>query len=208
MKKFRFRRYVQKYKDSVFKYAASLTGNFDDAADITQDVLVKLWTNWDTLDMSTIRNWLLKVTKHACIDHLRKRRETVFSQMGDTPQDRSADDWADQGYTPEDLAVTGDLTDKVMTVIRALPEPLRDALILREIMGYSYQDIVQADRQVKQTLAYLNRIAAGTQVKISVSRLLGTVQAPVAASLYTGFNRSIRAPFEVISQTFIKGDHK
>ena len=74
--------------------------------------------------------------------------------------------------------------------------------------AYNRMDVVQADRQVKQTLAYLNRIAAGTQVKISVSRLLGTVQAPVAASLYTGFNRSIRAPFEVISQTFIKGDHK
>ena len=75
MKKKRFKKWVERYKDMIYNQAYYFSGNPADAADITQEVLLKMWTHFDTITNRTIKNWLLKVTRNQCIDMSRKKKE-------------------------------------------------------------------------------------------------------------------------------------
>ena len=58
------------YKNDVYRLAYSYTRNKIDAEDITQKTFIKLYKNFDKLDMDTIKNWILKVTSNECKNFL------------------------------------------------------------------------------------------------------------------------------------------
>lgn len=58
---------AEKYMDMIYRVAYSWTKNSDDANDVTQDVLIKLYkTNEEFESDSHIKNWLIKVTINQC----------------------------------------------------------------------------------------------------------------------------------------------
>ena len=71
-----FERAVARNKDSVFSFAYYYLGNRQEAEDVTQDVLLKLWTNWSGVPSEAIGPWLNRVTRNASIDCLRRRSLT------------------------------------------------------------------------------------------------------------------------------------
>ena len=81
MRNMKFKKIVREYKNLVYNQAWYFTGNSDDAADITQDVLLKLWNHLDRVKISSAKSWLLKVTRNVCVDFSRKKREQCFSEF-------------------------------------------------------------------------------------------------------------------------------
>jgi RNA polymerase sigma-70 factor (ECF subfamily) len=139
-----FKQYVERYKNLIYSKAYYFTGNPEDAADITQEVLLKMWTNLDSLDEKSIKAWLLKVTRNQCIDVYRKKREYVFpvsidSETGSEIVQEQVDDHPD----PEQQALTADLQDRIKDAIGELPPPIRLAIIQREIQELSYSEIAE-----------------------------------------------------------------
>ena len=64
---------VRKYASTVLGICLAHTKNFHDGEDIMQQVFLKAFTKLETLkDPSRVRPWLLRITKHACIDYYRK----------------------------------------------------------------------------------------------------------------------------------------
>jgi len=49
MKKTQFKKFVARYKDLIYSHAYYFMGNKDDAADITQEILLKLWHHLDKI---------------------------------------------------------------------------------------------------------------------------------------------------------------
>lgn len=70
----RFRDAVEQYRHRVYTFSYYCLGNSEDAEDVTQEVLLRLWRNWRKLDGSDPLGWLMRVTKNACVDVARKRR--------------------------------------------------------------------------------------------------------------------------------------
>lgn len=62
--------YKRRLKNDVYRLAYSYTRNKIDAEDITQKTFIKLYKNFDKLDMDTIKNWILKVTSNECKNFL------------------------------------------------------------------------------------------------------------------------------------------
>ena len=115
-----------KYMDMIFRIAISRLGNPDDANDITQDVLVKLYkTDKEFESDSHIKNWLIRVTLNQC--------KTVFRSPWHFHE--NIDDYAETlGFEKEE--------DKdLFRAVMKLDKKYRLPLILFYYEGYSTSEI-------------------------------------------------------------------
>ena len=141
MKKRQFQKLLQAHKDRVFGYAVYLLKNPEDAEDVVQEVFVKLWDHWESVDKKRAAAWLMKVTRHQCMDILRRK------QM----QGRHADAVLENDMASRDLenvflnpAVSCEWTEtqlQLMAAMDQLTEKTRQILILHYFQGFRYQTI-------------------------------------------------------------------
>ncbi|MBN2012850.1 RNA polymerase sigma factor [candidate division KSB1 bacterium] len=155
----KFKKLVHHYKNLVYNQAWYFTGNSDDAADITQDVLLKLWNHLDNVSVRSAKSWLLKVTRHACIDFSRKKREQCFSAYENEAADNSIDHLLiDSDIDPEQFMDKLEFHENISDALAALPEKLRTIVILRDIQDQTYDTIAQTlDIPLNTVKVYLHR---------------------------------------------------
>ncbi|MFI5403761.1 MAG: RNA polymerase sigma factor, partial [Planctomycetota bacterium] len=91
--------------------------------------------------------WLYRVTVNRCRDELRRRATVKHTRPrplgGPDPDDPPADPPA-RAASPEDAAVSRESLALVAAAVAALPEESREALVLRDVEGLSYEEIAAA----------------------------------------------------------------
>jgi RNA polymerase sigma factor (sigma-70 family) len=85
MKRAAFQNLLNSQKDRVFGHAVYFLRNREDAEDVTQEVFVKLWNHWDSIDLEKAEAWLMRVTHRQCIDTFRCRAR---ARRREAPDDR------------------------------------------------------------------------------------------------------------------------
>ena len=131
---------VKRYRRRVFNIAYKFVGKHDDAEDLSQEVLLKIYKALGTFDRrANFQTWLISVSRNMCIDHyrsVRKERETI---------DRNIDaaDLSPVAKGPDPLARLQrlDRRELLRHGMMALPDTLRTAILLRDIQDLSYQEI-------------------------------------------------------------------
>lgn len=132
---------VQRYKDRVFRLAASVLGpgNAAEAEDVAQEVFVLVYRKIETFrhdsDFST---WLFRMTKNRALDRRRQAR-LRHPHVGDeavrsVPAPGRSND-------PEQVAAAGELRARVLGQIEQLPDPERTVVYLHYWMGNGVADI-------------------------------------------------------------------
>ena len=66
----RFCRLCQEHRDRIYTFAFYYMGNREDAEDITQEVLFRLWRHGLRMDDESVAAWLTRVARNACLDAL------------------------------------------------------------------------------------------------------------------------------------------
>ena len=125
---------------TVYTFAVYLLANREEAEDVTQEVLVRLWRHGHEVLPEKIGPWLVRVTRNACIDTIRRRKGG--SQVA--IDDGAGIELHEPAPGPERLAHGSQLGAKILQALDALNEPGRSVVILREIQGLSYQEIGEA----------------------------------------------------------------
>ncbi len=138
-----FERAVSQHQRSVFTFARYLLGSKQEAEDVTQEALLRMWNHWETLDVDRLEAWLLKVTRNLCYDSLRRLRSArrAIPESGD---EEAAERVPMTDPNPEELAHRGGLRREVLAAMEELREPYRSAIVLREVQGLSYKEIGEA----------------------------------------------------------------
>ena len=133
---------VARFRRRVFHIAYKFTGKHDEAEDLTQEIFLKLFKSLDKFrrdaDFST---WLSSVARHYCIDHYRARKREREVLVDDL----LAFDMAPASYGNPQRAI--EETDSKVLLRRGLdqlPPKLREAVVLRDLQGLTYQEM--ADR--------------------------------------------------------------
>jgi len=154
-----FNRIINKYRDRIYNQALFFTANRADAADISQEVLIKLWLNYSEIKQSTLTSWLIAVTRNLCIDYSRKKKEIQFaSKKGSDGGLPIYSDRPDTAANPEESAINNDLKKRIQDALQEIPEVFRNILILREIQQHRYRDIARAmDLPMSSIKVYLHR---------------------------------------------------
>ncbi|RMH16662.1 MAG: RNA polymerase sigma factor [Acidobacteria bacterium] len=148
---------VAQHRDRIFTFAFYTLGHREDAEDVTQDVLVRLWQNGKRLDLERVGAWLNRVTRNACYDLARKRKvRRAVHASGD--QESLLAQVPSPRPDPEGEAGAADFRRRLTAALRQLPEPYRSAVVLREIQGLSYREIADVlDRPLNTVKVYLHR---------------------------------------------------
>ena len=142
MTRIAFEAAVTRHQRQVFTFACYLLGNREEAEDVTQEVLIRLWRNGQLLGSEKLGGWLLRVTRNASYDRLRQRQRSAHLFVVDGGDPATADPPApDPG--PEELAASAELGRRLHAALDALGEPFKSVVILREIQGLSYREIAE-----------------------------------------------------------------
>jgi RNA polymerase sigma-70 factor (ECF subfamily) len=115
------------------------TGNRDRAEDLVQETfLLACRSLRRLLDPKGFRPWLLSIAHNVLIDSFRKQARQKHTTSGCETQLLSA---ADKGLAPDELAQRAELRQRVLSVLRSLPEEYRLPLSLRYLAGADYETI-------------------------------------------------------------------
>lgn len=138
----------QKRLDFMFRLACSILGRRDEAQDMMQDVAERILRREGSLDeVGNIDAFITRSVRNACIDRLRRRKETT-PKIPEVPDENSPDRWSDRQLVHRAMAL--------------LPERQRLAIHLKDIEGYSGKeiaDILETDEANVRTILSRGRRA-------------------------------------------------
>ncbi len=140
----RFDRLVLPHLDAAYNFARFLSRDADGAQDIIQEAFLRAYRNFDGYRGGDMRSWIFAIVRncyHAWLQEGRRRlrHEAPMYVGGDGSV--GGDEIASEDETPEAALIRKTESQCVRSVIAALPEPLREVLVLRELEQLSYRQI-------------------------------------------------------------------
>jgi RNA polymerase sigma-70 factor (ECF subfamily) len=135
-----FSQLVFEYKDSIFRLAFRMCGDWEEARDISQETFLRAWEAIGRYDPNRpLSSWLYTICLNLVRDRLRKKMRTqkLFSiRFWETPSSH-----ADSSPDPEDQLIIAE-TDRVLqTALNRLKVSLREAVLLRFMEGLSFVEV-------------------------------------------------------------------
>jgi len=138
-----FEALIRKYQNKIYSLAFRIAGNADDAFDISQEAIIKIYGNIKRFyGRSAFSTWVYTVTKNAGLDFLRKRKRIFSSEEELTDCSYLEVSYPAYG-SPEESFEKKESKNFLISLIRSLPEAQKTVLILRDIEGYSYEEIAK-----------------------------------------------------------------
>lgn len=141
-----FETLVQPHLKPLFRLAYRLTRNREDAEDLIQELLLKLYPRRrELMEVERLRPWLARVMYRIFIDnHRRYTRSPVYLAMDHATSDQDIDpidNIACPSDTPEQETDRSMLTSHLFKVIDRLSEDHRHVLSLHDIEGYTLEEM-------------------------------------------------------------------
>lgn len=135
-----FETLVHLHENKVYTLCRRMCGNEDDALEASQDAFLAAWRGLPSFrGDAAFSTWLYRLASNACIDVLRRRRESLSLDDADLALNP-----ADPSPTPEQAAERAETRALVREGLAQLPEDYRQALVLRELQGMSYAEIADS----------------------------------------------------------------
>ncbi len=138
-----FEEIIFRYQDKIYNFCRHMLGNASDAEDAAQDVFLKAYQNLNKFKPeASLYTWLYRIAVNTCIDYKRKPLlESLFksSKEGDEfVVDHPAD-----SPSPERLYESKQIGNAIQLALGRLSEKLRTVIVLKEIEGFSYEEIAE-----------------------------------------------------------------
>jgi RNA polymerase sigma-70 factor (ECF subfamily) len=134
---------VHEYHRRIYNLAYRYTGKFDSAEDLTQEIFLKVYRTLNTYKSGSgpLIGWIVRVSRNHIIDQYRKfKTETRQTDSLETEFDRLEENparYADPGQALE----SRELSERVHLALLRIPVDLKDAVILRDLEEFSYEEI-------------------------------------------------------------------
>jgi len=135
-----FAELVYLFQDPVYNLCYRMLGESGEAEDATQETFLRVFRNLERYDTTRpFKTWLLSIASNHCIDRLRKRR-MQFVSLDDDPT-AAALALRSNDPTPEQAALTSEVSSYVQSLLLQLDEHYRLAVVYRYWYQYSYAEI-------------------------------------------------------------------
>ena len=152
MKIVSFRNDVLPLKNVLYRLALRITMNKEEAEDVVQDTLMKVWDRRDTLqNVESVEAYSLTICRNIALDKTKRSswREESLDQTAIEPR-------ASSMATPYQHAEQRDMLEMVKRIVDSLPEKQKTCMQLRDFEGKSYKDIAKvlsiSEEQVKVSI--------------------------------------------------------
>lgn len=145
-----FEQLISQYERKVYNLAYRLTSSHEDASDVAQEAFIRAYSSLPEFrGDSSFATWLFRIVNNACLDELRKRKRQRVTSLDETftMEDGEVDRQlaiADEADGPEQALERVEVQRTVQESINALDEEYRVVVVMRDIQGYSYNEIADA----------------------------------------------------------------
>ena len=137
---YQFEQLVKPHLIKLYKFAFRLTGQQDDAEDLVQDLLIKIYPRLEEMrKIEKLSSWLSRILYRIFIDQVRRKKRSPIDLMGDN--ETIYETHISEELNPSDI-VDSELIQKVMSsALGKLKEEHRILVMLHDVEGYSLQEI-------------------------------------------------------------------
>ncbi len=143
-----FERIVRKYEKYVCTTVFGVLRHREDSFDVAQEVFLKLYHSIGSFKGdSSFSSWLYRIAKNTALDHLRreKKRRTVSLTSENDDGEEVILDIPDEsvGASPEKALLTKERVAILYEALDKLSDEHREIITLRDINGYTYEEVAQ-----------------------------------------------------------------
>lgn len=142
-----FDAHVARCHRHAYNIAYRLAGNHADAEDLTQEAFVRAYRFFDRYDRQMpFENWLYRIISNVFIDEIRRRPKLKPHSLdqplpGSSPASEIKLELPDAAANPEAMMLHNELDEPLQLALNALPHDFRQAVILADVQGLSYEEI-------------------------------------------------------------------
>ena len=178
-----FEQLLTPHEQMLWRVCWHYTHHPEDAADCLQETMLKAWRAISSYRGDcTFTSWLYRIASTVCLDFLRRQKRL--------PVTESADELAEEGFTPADdspapdeAVLHAESTEDLRAAIDALPGDMRTVLILYALQGQPYEAIAETmQTSVGTVKSRLNR----ARQKIAKFLAEGNNSSPIASNQVKG----------------------
>jgi RNA polymerase sigma-70 factor (ECF subfamily) len=127
---------VRTHSARVYRLAYRLSGNAQDAEDLTQETFIRVFRSLADYTPGTFEGWLHRITTNLFLDMVRRRQRIRFDAL---PEDTER--LAGTAPSPEQVYADTHLDPRIQAALDALPPDFRVAVVLCDIEGLTYEEI-------------------------------------------------------------------
>jgi len=180
-----FEELVRRHQQRVFALVAGILHRSDDVEDIAQQVFLKAYLGIKRFDQrAAFSTWLYKIAVNECWDYLRKRKVRPLTYEADLSEEQVSrlDGIVSSSRPPEGPNTRAETREILERMLAVLPEQDRQLLVLKEIEGFSVQE-----------LAAILNLNVNT-VKVRLFRARGRIMDAYRGRLHRSAGKSQAAP--------------
>lgn len=157
-----FQNTILPVKNKLYRFALRLLGNEEEARDVVQEVFIRVWNGRaQTKDVQNWEAWCMKITRNLSLDRVRANARK-YTQPLETSLQVQHD-----ALSPHESTESQENMQRINELISGLPEKQRQVMHLRDIEGYSYQEVADIlDLDMNQVKVNLFRARTAVREKL------------------------------------------
>lgn len=136
---------VSRYKDRLYNFAFRFVGDSDTAEDIVQETFLRAFRKRrEYRAIANFSTWIFTITGNLAKSELRRRKRWRFLSLDWSPEgDANGMELPDESHRPDNSTETVLVERSIQQAVQSLPANYRQAVVLRDIEGMSYQEIAE-----------------------------------------------------------------
>ncbi len=133
---------VKRYKDPLINFIYRFLGSQTDAEDVLQETFLRLYKNKHYYkEIAKFSTWIYTIAGNLAKTELRKRRRRTFFSINQFGGEEKDYEIPDDSNNPEQETNTQITDDIIQAAIERLSPKFKEVIILRDIQGFSYEEI-------------------------------------------------------------------
>lgn len=170
---------ISSYDRKAYNIAFRMMGNEEDAKDMAQEAMLRVYRSIkDFKEQSSFSTWLYRIVTNVCLDELRRRKKEKTVSLDNTIETDSGEmrlEICSDRETPEDAYERLEQRQLIADAIKQLNEEYRSVIILRDVQGFSYEEMsFMLDCSLGTIKSRINRARNALKDKLRLSMELSS----------------------------------
>jgi len=135
---------VQRYKNPLTNYVFRFLGDFEVCSDVVQETMIKVYRYKDTYSsVAKFSTWIYTIAGNLARTEYRRQRRRKFFSISDYGEEHGQFELPDEVYRPDVMTDSGIKDEIIQNALLNVKDVYREAVILRDIEGMSYEEIAE-----------------------------------------------------------------
>lgn len=139
-----FEELVRRYQRPIAAYVYRMVGDYEAALDLTQEIFIKIHVSLDRYEPAyKFSTWIYRISHNAAIDYMRRVATREQPLMGGLEGEPCEIVLASKAMSPQQETEREERRARIEAIVRRLPLPYKELVILRHSQDLSYDEIAE-----------------------------------------------------------------